>query len=146
MTETHKPYLLEHDRKMVVWRNEANASKFSEYLRIFTDSVINDSFIHSFIQRWTLFCWTWLKANDWSWPNIENIVFSIFGHILTIILVLVAIFRSSSSSLFSSLSVFGHVQIFRSYWIGHVNNPRTDQQKSHKKCSLSIYLYELFYL
>ena len=84
MTETDKPYLLEHDRKLTT----------------------------------TDFNLLSLTESDWIWPN--NMVFSIFGHIHMITLVVVRFFWLSSSSHFLSYSVFGHVQIFRSNSYGQI--------------------------
>ena len=52
------------------------------------------------------------------------IVFRIFGYIHTIIFMVVAIFQSSSKSQFLSLSVFGHVQILWSNSFSHIESAK----------------------
>ena len=142
MTDTDKPYLLEHDQKMT--KTNVNLLSLTESDWIWQ----KEKNIH---------LTTTTKITDWSWPNNfflifpqrrKYMVFSIFGHIHTIILVVVGIiygilnFWSYSHDHFSRCENFSvkfiksffvvvsfrscsnfSVKFIRSNWIGQVNNP-----------------------
>ena len=106
MTKTEKPYLLEHDRKMTT--TNVNLLSLTESYWLWQ----KEKNIH---------LTTTTKITDWSWPNNffyifpqrrKYMVFSIFGHIHTIILVLGQVhqlyFRRCQFSVV--FKFFGHIE------------------------------------